>query len=233
MNLATLKYKLRAFAVDALGYDIHKARDPYRDAKRLLTVPSPVIFDVGAHVGQTVTRLLKTFPTSSIHSFEPSRTSYDRLHAAHAGKPNVRLNNFGLAASAGTHDFFENEKSYMSSLMPPGPDACGRVTKNQVQISTIDSYCTEHGVERIDLLKSDTEGADLEVFKGARRMFEENRINLVLTEIHFSHIYSGAPRFDELFGFLADHSFEIVTFYQFFSQPDRVAYTDALFVKAR
>ncbi|HXG75415.1 MAG TPA: FkbM family methyltransferase, partial [Gaiellaceae bacterium] len=45
-----------------------------------------------------------------------------------------------------------------------------------------DTFCAERGIEQINYLKIDTEGADLEVLKGASRMLAENRIDLVQVE---------------------------------------------------
>jgi len=36
---------------------------------------------------------------------------------------------------------------------------------------SIDGYCKQHGIERVDLIKVDVEGAELLVFFGAKKLF--------------------------------------------------------------
>src|SRR5207253_4668851 len=98
------------------------------------------------------------------------------------------------------------------------------------EVRTIDSYCAERGITIIDILKSDTQGFDLEVIKGAARLLEQRRIQLIYMEITFSDMYKGLPRFDEIYGFLADRGFALVSFYDFYYQHGRAGWTDALFV---
>ena len=83
--------RLKAKILDALsraGYDVQKAPGsfpPYRLLKRLRLGHDPLadagtilgervacVFDVGAHVGQTASRLMTAFPKARIYSFEPS-----------------------------------------------------------------------------------------------------------------------------------------------------------------
>src|SRR4051812_18212186 len=60
-----------------MGYDIRRfglGQDAYLDIKGLIgSNLSPVIFDVGANVGQTIDALRETFPRPTIHAFEPSK----------------------------------------------------------------------------------------------------------------------------------------------------------------
>lgn len=52
----------------------------------------------------------------------------------------------------------------------------------EVTLETLDEFCREHQVERINYLKIDTEGSDFEVLKGAVRMLAEQRIDVVEVE---------------------------------------------------
>ena len=54
------------------------------------TVQRPVVFDVGAHVGESVLFLRRLFPASVIHSFEPSIDSFSTLERP-AGRADALL----------------------------------------------------------------------------------------------------------------------------------------------
>jgi FkbM family methyltransferase len=241
-----LKKQLRSLFRSATGYDIHKAdtgyiidradgRDALADIKSLIhTTQTPVIFDVGANVGQTIADLLLAFPASTIHAFEPGGAAFQQLHQAYSKHQGIYLNNIALGASIRKQEFFENSTSLMSSFHRLGPDGWGRVAQTtEISISTIDAYCHERGIDCIDLLKSDTQGFDLEVLKGGERMLCEGRVHLVCLEITFSKMYENLPRMDHIYGFLADRGFDLVSFYQFHYRNGRIGWTDALFINGK
>lgn len=207
--------------------------DPFEDMRRLTSVARPVIFDVGANSGQTVKQFRQYFGNlPEIHSFEPGAAAFEQLTSTAAGLPNVRLNNAGLGSRRGRKTFIENELSDMSSLLEPGEDAWGAIKERRtIELDTVDDYCERNGIQRIDILKSDTQGYDLEVLRGATRMLRDENVRLVYLEVIFSKMYKGAPRFDETYAFLADSGFSLVSFYAMHYQHDLLSWTDALFIR--
>jgi hypothetical protein len=118
----------------------------------------------------------------------------------------------------------------MSSFHELGPDGWGTIGhRGKVNVRTIDQYCVEQNITTIDILKIDTQGYDLEVIHGARRLLAQRRIHLIFLEIIFLELYKGAPRVDEIFSLLAKEGFKIVAFYRFFYRSERLGWTDALF----
>ena len=99
-----------------------------------------------------------------------------------------------------------------------------------VDVKTVDDYCADLGVDAIDILKLDTQGFDLKVIRGSDQLLAQHRVHLIYMEIIFSEMYMGLPRFDEIFGFLADREFVLVAFYDFHYQSGRLGWADALFV---
>ena len=153
-----------------MGYDIQSiealqplGQDAYSDAKAFIgSDKSPVVFDVGANLGQTIDLVRERFPSSIIHAFEPGQIAFNRLVQTHPRLQNVHLNNFALGSKIGRKRLFENSTSEMSSLLPLGPDGWGEIkAQREVEVSTVDTYCQEHAIRSIDLLKSDTQGFDL------------------------------------------------------------------------
>lgn len=55
----------------------------------------------------------------------------------------------------------------------------------KVRLDTVDAFCAEQGIEHIDLLKTDTEGYETSVLRGANSMFEQGRIDFDLAECDF------------------------------------------------
>jgi FkbM family methyltransferase len=219
------------------GYDIVRFRRdemgkfPLRDMARFLHNDHPLIFDVGANEGQTLQSFHFEFPRGTIHSFEPSPTTFAKLKEQASEFENVHLWNCALGSSPGPGRFLENSSSVMSSFLPLGKLGWGTITKETlVEVKTIDQFCREQAIERIDILKSDTQGFDLEVFKGAEQTIRTNRIGLIFCEIIFSDMYENLPSVSDVYDFLTARDFLLVSFYQFHFQRQLASWTDALFV---
>ena len=173
--------------------------DPYDHiATYLAQTPKPVLFDVGANVGQTVLRLRHLFPDGIIHSFEPSPDTFKSLESNVGRTGNTVLNNVGVGATSGTLELIENTKSDMSSFLEPA-DTWGAVRKRtSVPVITVDEYCLINSIDRIDLLKVDTQGYDYEVLLGSAEMLRRRTIALILVEVIFDTMYNDIRRFDDL-----------------------------------
>lgn len=190
----------------------------------------PVVFDVGANEGQSVARFSAMVPGCEIHSFEPSPSTFALL-TANAGT-RAQVSNVAVGAYAGMIEFHDNTVSVMSSALSLGKDGWGDDTRIiEVPQITLDNYCAEHGVARIDLLKTDTQGYDLEVLRGADRMLSAGSVDLVLTEVNFSEMYANQGRADRLFGYLFDRGFHLVSVYDLRYQGPRLGWCDALFAR--
>ena len=86
--------------------------DPYHDMRRLTGATArPVVFDVGANVGQSIERIRTYFDHPVIHAFEPSPDTFEKLRQATEGISGLTLNNVALGRQAGIADFAENSES--------------------------------------------------------------------------------------------------------------------------
>ena len=220
------------------GYDVTRYRPdcrgryPMEDMKFFLNGQnSPLILDVGAKTGQSVDSFTKAFPDAHLHSFEPSPTTYQRLRKHCSALQRVTMWNCGVGSRPGTLPFIENSSSTMSSFLAPSAFSWGKIERTtEVEVVTLDSFASNQGIEFVHVLKSDTQGYDLEVFKGATDLMKANKIALVYFEIILSDMYKGLPSFDDVIRFLLQHNFSLVTFYESHFQKNLVSWTDALFI---
>jgi FkbM family methyltransferase len=226
-------------ALRYLGYEASRISnvgvDPFQDMRRFLKDSQPsVILDVGANEGFVTKQFRKHFPPAKVHSFEPNPPTFHRLREATASDPNIEIWNCGMASVRSRRVLYENEKSFLNSFLPLGRyESGGRViNETEVELETVDHFCQERSIQKVAILKSDTEGYDLEVFKGAKRMLESGKVRLVYFEVNFAEKYVGQPSFGQQFDFLQSCGFRFVTFYQVFRENDVASWTDALFVHA-
>jgi FkbM family methyltransferase len=232
-----MKQQIRHF-IRKMGFDIVRyspdrtGQDPLNDMANFLQIEHPVVFDVGANIGQSIYRFRSRFPKCRIYSFEPSPITFATLKQEVSTLKNVHLWNCALGSASGQMTFFENSHSDMSSFLPPSDFGWGEVIRETlVDVRTIDQFCADEGIDRIDILKSDTQGFDLEVFKGAEETINSHKIGLIYFEIIFSDMYKHLPSFPEIYDFLIRKDFLFVSFYQFYYQGQLAGWTDALFIQ--
>lgn len=220
------------------GYEIgmyrpsHLGESPFSDIRKLMcNSTAPIVFDVGANVGQTTESFKEMFSDAQIHAFEPGMSAFEKLEKRYGSHKNIILNKVGVGSSSETKIFLENSRTEMSSFLPLGPDGWGKiVNKVPVEIITLDDYCAKKQIPYLNVLKVDTQGLDLEVLKGAQNIFAENRVQFLLMEVTFNEMYQGLPRFDEIFRFLTERNFKLVSFYKFYYQNELASWTDCLFL---
>jgi FkbM family methyltransferase len=219
-----------------MGYAVARTQggiggDPFADMRSLIGHDQPLILDVGANVGQSVEAFRSWFPHAHIHSFEPSPETFARLKTNAANLPNVNCWNIALGSEPADLPLNENSMHEWSSLLP-SDRAWGKVEKQtMVPVRTVDEFCREQGVRQIDVLKSDTQGFEMEVLRGAQRMIEDGRVGFVFCEVLFTRLYKGAPPFTRICDFLMDRGFLLVSFYAFSHTKAGIAdWSDVLFI---
>ena len=161
-----------------------------------------MIFDVGAHKGQTSSHLYKLFPHSIIHAFEPSPYLFAEIEKNISKRKNIRCHNFALGEA--------NEKAFLTK---PDSDLCGQVVKAQennstsISIRRLDEFCLDENISAIDLLKIDVEGNELSVLKGTSGMLERNAIRAIFLECDFNKEDKQHSYFFDIFDFLSKENF--------------------------
>ena len=231
-----IKNKIRQI-IHKLGYQITRydpsalGNNPLNDMAKFLHNDCPIVFDVGANIGQSIDKFSSQFPRCIIHSFEPSPTTFKKLKEQASKLKNIHLWNCGIGSVPGDMTLFENSHSTLSSFLPLSEFGSGRVIKDTlIELKTIDQFCDDNNIEQIDILKSDTQGFELEVFKGAEHTIRENKIGLIYFEIIFCDMYKDLPSFAQIYDFLTSREFLLVSFYKFHYKKQLASWTDALFV---
>lgn len=143
-----------------------------------------VLFDIGANRGEYTKALLNNFPDAQIHSFEPAEATYKTLQDNITAN-NVKLNNFGISdVISESVLYYDKENSGLASLYNRQLDyfGIGFSKSETVKLDTLDHYCRENDISRIDLLKIDIEGNELNALKGAAELLAEKRIKAIQIE---------------------------------------------------
>ena len=198
------------------GFDVKKFHDPLRDIAEILRESqNPVLFDVGANIGQTAKQLNDCVSGCRIFSFEPSPETVIRLRDNTKHLQNVSVLQVGLGSENTKLPLNENSCSDMSSFLDLAEAGWGKIVKtSDVQIRTVDGFCEEETLSRVDLLKIDTQGFDFEVLKGSERMLREQRIGLVYLELCFAPLYENQATLGDVSSWLEKFGYHALAIYE-------------------
>lgn len=152
--------------------------------------PGDVCFDVGGNVGAISIALADVVgPDGKVHTFEPNPNNFARLSANLALNPElqtrVTLNNLGISDQPGTLFWTEDPGN-------PGNGMLGESGDIKTEVITLDSYCEQAGIEKLDLMKVDVEGMELKVFQGAEKTL--TRLKPIIYFETLSRFSSGGER---------------------------------------
>lgn len=186
-------------------------------------VSRPMIFDVGAHRGETAMAFTKAFPGAQLYCFEPFPESFDVLKANAEVYPDARLLNAGLSDATGTQVLNVNAGSPTNSLLELDSQASQTWNheglkpqgKVECQFYALDDFVCQHQIERIDLLKIDVQGAEYRVLEGASQTMATGRIRAIYLEIIVGPTYVGQWGLGRYLSYLEEKGFRVAGLYNF------------------
>jgi FkbM family methyltransferase len=181
--------------------------------------PGMSAFDVGANIGlYTMLFSRRVGIAGVVHAFEPDPENLRRLRVNLAlnEMENVRVTPAAVYSRAGTvqlHVFPPSLNAWHSLGRPTLPDPFhpGRTTapiaERSVEATTLDDHCDRHGIDRIDLLKIDVEGAELDVLRGGAALLGARRVGVVLFEVSLPQTIALGHSPADLFGELESRGY--------------------------
>lgn len=129
-----------------------------------------ICFDVGGNVGYFSMLLADLAAHGAIHVFEPIPLNAALITTNRElnGYGHVIINNCAVGDRVQTLNFTVAADSAYSSLHDVGRSPA--VATIAVQMTTLDDYIKQHGIPRVDVMKIDVEGAELQVIRGAAQL---------------------------------------------------------------
>lgn len=229
---------LRALA-RALGLRSRRRdAEAFAAQQRLVRNQGPVIFDVGAHRGETAQRYRALFPHATIHCFEPFPESFAALSAAHAQDTRVHPHRLALGSAPGHGTLNVNRSAATNSLLATDDRAApywgGELLTTDktidVPVTTLDAFCTERTIAHIDVLKLDVQGTEFEVLQGAAGLLRNQAIDVVYMELIVAPTYVGQHALHDYLRMFHEHGYALFDFYNPVRKHGRLLQTDNLMV---
>ncbi len=235
--------------LDIAGLEVRRTRatskgftsDPYQAMHEMLVRlgrDRPVIFDVGAHKGETVARFRSMYPQADIWCFEAFPDSAKLLEQRYANDTSVLVINAAVTNEAGSRTFYVNANDSTNSLLPRNEGSrryyhSSASSSNEINVDavTLDKVMQDNGIEHIDILKFDIQGGELMAFQGSQDILAHHRAALVYTEALFVPHYEGNPLFNDLWNHLSQFRYTLFDLYDLYRAGNgQLRFADALFV---
>lgn len=174
----------------------------WADLAKLIPRRNTVVLDVGAHLLEEAWHLLPHLEGASWHAFEPNPECFQACQAyiPRLRPHEVHLTCSAVGASPGTTTL------HLSARRDGGPwtaSSSTRPPKNvlaaypwlhfpktiEVPVTTLDEYCRRNRVERVDLVKMDVQGAEIDVVRGGQETL--TKTSYLIVEVVENEEYEG------------------------------------------
>lgn len=148
--------------------------------KRILK-QNDVFIDVGANIGYFTMLAASLIKTGKIIAFEPNTSLLSNIQQS-LTISNIPKELYSLEASAvgatnGYANFIIEPESELSHL-----SATSNTRSVKVPIVTLDKYLSKHKINKVKLIKIDTEGFEPDVFKGLSKSLSNSLVDNILYE---------------------------------------------------
>jgi FkbM family methyltransferase len=177
----------------------------------------PVILEAGAHNGVNTVEMAEFWPGAQIHAFEPVPAAFTELEDR-ASKYLERIHCYALGLGSakgkmGMHISGDGSAGscQSSSLLLPADEHHAEYSFVEfgktitVDVRTIDDWADHNGIKRIDFMRLDMQGYELEALKGARSILDTTSV--VQLEVSNIQLYQGAPLYPEVAHWMLHHGF--------------------------
>ncbi len=237
--------KFLQLLVSLFGYNIIKSSNFYKinrtldqAIKSIIKKKNPIIFDVGAHEGESIDRFRNLFQNPIIHSFEPQSKTFEKLMNKKKNDKDLVLNNFALGSREENQEIFVNSNTAASSYLNiDNKDkffkSLKTIQKEQTRIDTFDNYFNKIKVNYIDLVKIDVQGYEEKVLKGALKSLD--KVQLIEIEIVFVNLYEKHSSFYQIESILNEYNFELYSLSSISlnKENDQIRNLDALYYNTK
>ena len=160
-------------------------------------------FDVGSHKGSYFDLINYNFPINQAILIEPQKNIFKIIKKKYFKNKKIKIYNFAISDKNSTQILHVNKHDLTTSLTKinkknkylnlkaklfGGSINEMILSKNKINTVKLEKLIKQNKIKKIDLLKIDTEGHELQVLRGAGSSLK-NKVRFVLIEFHNSNIF--------------------------------------------
>ena len=197
------------------------------------------IIDVGSHTGESIDFFNTIYPNSNIYAFEPQKDCFDPLKKKYLSNSKITVLNFALGEKkeikklnknflSSTSTFSKlnhNSKHFKIKSFILGSNA-GFYKEEIVNVETLTFFFEKYNFEKIDILKIDTEGYEMEALNGLKRI--SSKIKVIIIEHNYTDYYMNYS-LSNTKNYLSELSFKNLKNFKF----PLMKYTDSIYINTK
>ncbi len=197
------------------------------------------IIDIGSHTGESISFFSKLYPNSKIFGFEPQKNCFVQLKKKFNSKK-IKIENYALGNKKSKKKLYKNYLSTTSTFSRLninskhfkiksfilGNSNAGYYSSETVNVNTLSYFYKKNRLQKIDIVKIDTEGHEIEVLLGLKSI--SSNIKVIIIEHNFTDYYVNYD-LRKIKKFLQRNSFENKANFKF----PFMNYTDSVYINAK
>lgn len=201
--LSDFNNKILTLALQAKGFENYSSnlKKSGEEAliKRVANLGIDEVFDVGANIGQYSDLLLK-YSNARVFAFEPMEEAFKLLLSSQLKNKRLVPFNFALGSYEYETDIFFGSETDQLATISPEVLQIAYVGRNnsksrRIKVRTLDQVFFEiqhqNQVTKLDLIKIDTEGFELDVLKGASNVLTYVKPKAIILEWNWHQLFRG------------------------------------------
>ena len=181
----------------------------------------PTIFDVGSHQGKMTSLFKSIYNDSKIFCFDPNKDF--NLKVKKIDK-NIKIYNFAFGNKIEKKKLFLNNIDLTNSLAEINEGSIYLKIKNfivkkpkkkffkKIKVFTLNNFCKQNKIKKIDLLKIDVEGYEYMVLLGAKDFLKN--VDYIMLEIQQNNMYKNYSSI-KIENFLKKNNFKLIKIFKF------------------
>jgi FkbM family methyltransferase len=214
-NLISMLQKIRIFIIrwTLAQFELLFERKVSLLYNKILKNEILLIIDIGANRGQTIEFFHKLNPKSYLYSFEPNPKLFETLEKKYKSNKSISLIQKGVSNKIETKIFYENVFDETSTFEVLNMDSQYLKKKSlilgvkpedivkdsyPVEVTTLSHFIETKGLQKVDILKIDTEGHEFECLEGLFQSTNSPRVKVIQFEMHFDDMYLKNRSYDDI-----------------------------------
>ena len=194
-------------------------------------------------------KLLEYFPLSEIIGFEIEKDACDEMNSKAA--KGIKYYPHALGEKNERRKLYITEHPMCTSLYKP-IEILPKLYQNlqfmnlkketEIETITLDTFAEQYSIEDVDFIKIDVQGAELDIFKGGKKLLKN--VLKIVCEVEFIPLYQDQPLFADVTKYLNQNDFMFnkfvgiagrtlkpTIFNNDLNVPSQLMWSDAIFIK--
>jgi FkbM family methyltransferase len=183
--------------------------------------PVRVILDIGSRDALEAIALKDHFPKATVYAFECNPPAIERCVENIGDREDIILIPKAISDECGPVDFHAIDPERTITTWPDGnigasslfianpayPIETYHQNKITVEAITLSQWAADIGVNTIDIIWMDLQGAELKALRGLGKLI--HTVSVIYTEVEYREMYFGQPLFPEIDEYLTSRGFHL------------------------